>query len=172
MRYQRGRPTSSGISDVSPQAGWVFADLLLALAIIFLTSISFDTPGDNFASSNSTPNSRALASIDFDGLPRLNTQTLTLEFESFNQDLLISGIEEFKRKSLMTGDSQIIYAQIIGGYNPKSEGSEQGSLRATTFLLELKKARMAQFDSAGFDISTSNLIRPNFVVIRLAFASS
>ena len=105
-------------------------------------------------------------------MPRLNTQTLTLEFESFSQDLLISGIEEFKRKSLMTGDSQIIYAQIIGGYNPKTEGSEQGSLRATTFLLELKKARMAQFDSAGFDISTSNLIRPNFVVIRLAFASS
>ena len=170
MRYQRVRSTPQGVSDVSPQAGWVFADLLLALAIIFLTSISFDTPGDNSDSTNTTLSSSALAAVEFEGLPKLRTQTLTLEFQTFDKDTIFKGIEEFENKELVSNQYKIIYAQIIGGYDPKSEGSEQGSFRATSFLLELQKAQMAEFDSAGFDISTSNLIKPNFVVIRMAFA--
>jgi hypothetical protein len=170
MSYQRVRIPSKGVSDVSPQAGWVFADLLLALAIIFLTSISFDTPGNSSDSISNSPSSSALASIDFEGLPKLSTQTLTLEFKTFDRDGIFRGIQEFENKKLVANQYKIIYAQIIGGYDQISEGSEQGSLRATSFLLELQKARMTEFDSAGFDISTSNLIKPGFIVLRLAFA--
>ena len=170
MRYQRIRTIEQGVNDVSPQAGWVFADLLLALAIIFLTSISFDTPGNNTNATNSSVGGASLASIEFEGLPKLKTQTLTIELKTFDRDAIIKGIQDFEKKSLLSNDYKIIYAQIVGGYDQKIEGSEQGSLRATSFLLELQKARMAEFDSTGFDISTSNSIKPDFVVIRMAFA--
>lgn len=172
MRFKRSRFSSQGISDISPQAGWVFADLLLALSIIFLTSISFDTPGKSGEITSTELSSSALAEIDFTDLPKLKTKTLTLEFNEFNQEKILAGIQEFQSKDLSPRNTYIVYAQLIGGFDSKLEGSEEGSLRAAKFLIELKKSRMTEFDSAGFDISTSSLIKPGFVVMRIAFAEN
>jgi hypothetical protein len=170
MRTSRQRRTSYGQSDITPLAGWVFADLLLALAIIFLTSISFDTPGDGSASGDAQTQSN-ISQLKLEGVDQLQSEAITFSYLKFDRNLIIEDIKKYQSSRGIEGGYKVYYAQIVGGYDSKIEGSELGSLRATKFLIELKKARLSYFDGTGFDITTSKLVQPNQTLIRLALSS-
>jgi hypothetical protein len=45
-------------------------------------------------------------------------------------------------------------------------------MRATKFLIELQQARLPYFSSAGFDITTSQFVAPDQILIRVALAEA
>ena len=169
MKTSRQRRTSYGQSDITPLAGWVFADLLLALAIIFLTSISFDTPGDGSSSGTAQTQSN-ISQLKLEGVDQLQSEAITFSYLKFDSARLVADIERYQASVGATESYKVIYAQIVGGYDRQTEGSEQGSLRATKFLIQLQQARLPSFAGAGFDITTSEFVAPDQILVRVALA--
>jgi hypothetical protein len=169
MKNTRQRRTTFGQSDITPLAGWVFADLLLALAIIFLTSISFDTPGDGSASVNAQTQSN-VSQLKLEGVDQLQSEAITFSYLKFDAARIVADIERYQASIGVKEGFKVVYAQIVGGYEPQSEGSEVGSLRATKFLIDLQQARLPYFAGAGFDITTSEFVAPDQILVRLALS--
>lgn len=172
MRINRNRRTSYGQSDITPLAGWVFADLLLALAIIFLTSISFDTPGDGSNGGSTEQKNTNFSQLKFDGVEKLQSEAITFSYLTFDGTRIRADIDRYQQSLGKYGSYKVLYTQIVGGYEPQKEGSEQGSLRATKFLIELQKARLPYFSSSAFDITTSGFVAPDQILLRLALAET
>lgn len=170
MKTVRQRRNTLSQSDITPLAGWVFADLLLALAIIFLTSISFDTPGDNSGDAAKITDSN-ISQLKLDGVAQLQSEAITFSYLKFDGARLIADIDRYQESRGLKKGYKVLYAQIVGGYEAQSEGSELGSMRATKFLIELQQARLPYFSSTGFDITTSQFVAPDQILIRVALAA-
>ena len=172
MIIQRRRKEYLEQSDAASLAGWVFADLLLSLAIIFLTSISFDTPGRGGTGSGGITSGSSMPNLQAEGTYPTQSQGLTFSYKSFDEKLLRSDIAKYRSENGLTGSFKIVYAQITGGFDGLTEGSDQGSLRATAFLVAIHKANIPEFQGTGFDVSTSEFVNPSQVVIRMAIAKT
>lgn len=171
MKTSRQRRTTYGQSDITPLAGWVFADLLLALAIIFLTSISFDTPGDGSGDATKLSDSN-ISRLKLDGVEQLQSEAVTFSYLKFDGARLVADIDRFQQSRGIDSGYRVLYAQIVGGYDPQTEGSERGSMRATKFLIELQQARLPYFAGTGFDITTSQFVATDQILVRIALTGA
>ena len=152
-------------------AGWVFADLLLSLAIIFLVSISFSVP--ERAGLGSSPEKQTSGQNEFKRADLGEQAPINLGFNFYYSDFNKEKVEEdlsayFEREGL-DPQTEVIYAQIVGGFDAQSEGSDRGTLRALEFSIALKKADLEAFAKANYDLTTSSQLDPNQVALRLSF---
>jgi len=101
--------------DATLLAGWMYADLLLGLMVIFLATISF-VPIDNFVS-------KSLVKATYKQVDKAFNfnRGLSLVYEKFDAKGLEQDIEAFKKREGLDNDAEIIFAQILGGYDPKTE---------------------------------------------------
>ena len=152
-------------------AGWVFADLLLSLAIIFLVSISFSVP--ERAGLGSSPEKQTSGQNEFKRADLGEQAPINLGFNFYYSDFNKEKVEEdlsayFEREGL-DPQTEVIYAQIVGGFDAQSEGSDRVTLRALEFSIALKKADLKAFAKANYDLTTSSQLDPNQVALRLSF---
>lgn len=164
MRSKRVE-ASEFAEDVTHQAGWMYADLFLALMVIFLATISFVpklTAGPATGASK-VQESVALKSVNFD-------QGMANLYNGFDLERLRADIAAFKKKSKLSDTADIIYVQVIGGY-AKGEKASVGTLAAIDFSVKLKKEAADLFDGAAIKLDTSNSIPSGAVALRLTFAA-
>lgn len=168
----RTRPNDSDVQDDSINiAGWVFADLLLSLAIIFLVSISFSVPdrsGNNLSSDVQLSGQNEFKKADLGEQAPIN-QGFNFYYSKFNAEKLQSDLQKYFKKENLDPATEVIYAQVVGGFDPLSEGSDRGTLRALEFSIALKRAEIDAFQKANFDLTTSSQLDPNQVALRLSF---
>jgi hypothetical protein len=162
-------------------AGWMFADLLLALSVIFLATISFQS--ENFVSisqdtsTGQEGNPKNVISFDTDreslnsiksdsGLPQSG---LTLEYSVFDSTAINSDIDQYLLRTYGSLEFEVVYIQAIGGYRATEEPSDRGSLAAIEFVIELRKSEVSYMRRASIDISTSPNIESGNVLLRLVF---
>jgi hypothetical protein len=152
-------------------AGWVFADLLLSLAIIFLVSISFSVP--DRAGLGSSPDLQTSGQNEFKRADLGEQAPINLGFNfyysQFDEDRITSDLRTYFEKENLDPESEVIYAQIVGGFDPASEGSDRGTFRALDFSISLKKADLPPFRKANYDLSTSSQLTPDQIAVRLSF---
>ena len=146
--------------DVTLQGGWLFADSFLALMVIFLATISFvpvlSSPESTGFGSGGAVNSK------------LNVSSgLVLSYESFNEEAISLDIANFVQEKNLAQNYEVTYTQVVGGYDPASEDSFQGSLRAINFSIQLQNANLDVFRNSTFNVGTSNLIPSGRVVLRI-----
>jgi len=177
--------------NAADQAGWMYADLLLALMVIFLATISFvpqylDTfspsgsgvgnssqqgaggmgIGDGSAGtgSNSRPSSGIPdAEYTFD-------EGLALYYEDFDLNTFVADIERFRVQENLGEDFEIVFAQITGGYDELRETPEKGTLRAIAFSVKLKESNLDYLTNTSTAIRTSPEVPSNKVMVRFTFA--
>ena len=164
MRSKRSQ-SSDFAEDVTHQAGWMYADLFLALMVIFLATISF-VP--KFSAGIATGNTKvsetvALKSVNFD-------QGMANLYNGFDLPRLRADIEAFREKNKLSDSAEIIYVQVVGGY-AKTEKASVGTLAAIKFSVELKSQASDLFNGAAFKLDTSNSIPSGSVALRLTFAA-
>ena len=154
-------------------AGWVFADLLLSLSVIFLTSISFAAPNSTGDSTIPAQTSEQALSVQdlSNSLISPNAQGLNLYYTSFAKSKIENDLRAYFERENFSPESNVIYAQIIGGFDSKTEGSEMGTMRALEFSISLKRANIRAFEGANFDLATSESLNPIQVALRLSIAS-
>ena len=168
----RTRPTDPDVQDDSINiAGWVFADLLLSLAIIFLVSISFSVP--DRAENGSASEVNSLGQNDFKRADLGEQAPINLGFNfyysGFDKEKVQDDLSAYFERENLDPQTEVIYAQIVGGFDAQSEGSDRGTLRALEFSIALKKADLETFAKANYDLTTSSQLDPNQIALRLSF---
>jgi hypothetical protein len=160
----RARFTPEEPEDASHLAGWMYADLLLALMVIFLATISF-VP--NFADSSSAVTTQIKQISSGYNYNR----GLSLVYNGFDSNLIMSDIAKFKVKEGLPEDAEIIYAQILGGFDVNKESADKGKLRALEFSLKLSRDNPELFSTAATNLGSNLLLKKNEIALRLTFVA-
>jgi hypothetical protein len=156
---RRPRTTRRQVEDATSQGGWLFADSFLALMVIFLATISF-VP--NLA--GSTPPDQAVGSAGN------YKNAFVMVFDSYNKTLLESELKTFLTGEELPLGTKVLYAEILGGYDPASESEYDGNLKGLAFAVELKQDNLPVFSSATINVGASSSIKPNQILVRLTLA--
>jgi len=149
--------------DLTGQAGWMYTDLMLALMVIFLATISF-VP-------QFTSNSTADPDNPDYSYSKIFDESMNTLYESFNLAQIKSDIARFKLNKGMPADADIVYAQYVGGYSSGSENPSAAIARALAFSQKLDSADPELLTSAATTLSSSNVLKANQVIVRFTFAT-
>ena len=162
---RRGRASTSELGeDVTEKAGWMYADLFLALMVIFLATISF------------VPNTRTAPPGNTQATPQVSLNSINMTsgmadlYTKFDPEQMKADIEEFKKKEGMSADSEAIYVQIIGGYDGDTEKVNSATVTAINFSVDMKAQLPEIFRQAAFKIDVSDTIPSKSVAVRITFA--
>ncbi len=164
---RRSSAPASGLGeDVTEKAGWMYADLFLALMVIFLATISF-VPNERVA-----PPSGNTAQTPQVSLNSINmTSGMADLYTKFDPVKMKADIEAFKESTSMSADAEAIYVQIIGGYDGATEKINSATVTAINFSVDMKAQLPEIFNQAAFKIDVSDTIPSKSVAVRITFAS-
>ena len=158
MRKVRARRAEE---DATHQGGWLFADSFLALMVIFLATISFvPSLGGGMTGTGNIGN---IAGGNY-------VKGLNVAYEKFDAAKIQSDIEGFIKGEKLPLSSKVLFAKIVGGYNPAIEGENEAKFRALLFSAEIQKAELAYFQNAKIDLGASKLLKSNQIVLRLTLS--
>lgn len=160
----RKRVLYSETEDASQLAGWMYADLLLALMVIFLATISFVPILSNSSSAVTAQIKQISSGYNYN-------RGLSLVYNGFDSKLITEDIANFKAKEGLPEDAEIIYAQILGGFDLKTENADDGKLRALEFSIKLSKDNPNLFATAATNLGSNLLLKPNEIALRLTFVA-
>jgi hypothetical protein len=161
----RKRQVEGEAEDATLLAGWMYADLLLGLMVIFLATISF-VPIDNFVS-------KSLVKATYKQVDKAFNfnRGLSLVYEKFDAKGLEQDIEAFKKREGLDNDAEIIFAQILGGYDPKTEDAQTGRNRALIYSFSLTQDANGLFNNASVTAGGEASLTKDQVALRLTFVS-
>ena len=165
MSRGRARSEESGAEDATLLAGWMYADLLLGLMVIFLATISF-VPIDNFVSSTLVKTNYKQVDRGFNF-----NRGLSLVYDEYNSKALSSDIQAFKDKERLSADTEIIFAQVLGGYDSKTETPESGRNRALAYSFRLGADMPDLFANAATVAGADDSLKKTEIALRLTFVS-
>ena len=165
MRRNRTATSELG-EDVTEKAGWMYADLFLALMVIFLATISF------------VPNTRTAppATGNTETTPQVSLNSINMTsgmadlYTGFDAEQIKNDIAAFKKTEGMSADSEVIYVQIIGGYDGTKEKINAATVSAINFSVDMKAQLPEIFKQAAFKIDVSDTIPSKSVAVRMTFA--
>lgn len=147
--------------DATHQGGWLFADSFLALMVIFLATISFvPSLGGGLTGTGNIGN---IAGGNY-------VKGLNIAYEKFDAAKIQKDIEGFIIAEKLPRSSKVLFAKIVGGFNPATENEEDGKFRALVFSAEITKTQIAYFENAKIDLGSSKLLKSNQIVLRLTLA--
>lgn len=162
---RKKRAVGAGRSeDVTDKAGWMYADLFLALMVIFLATISF------------VPDLRTSPTGNTNVTPKVNLTSINMEsgqadlYFEFDPVKIKSNIEAYKKEKGLRTTDEIIYVQVIGGYDAKNGSANDGTLNAISYSMKLKSGLPEYFTGAQFKLDTSSNIPAKSVALRFTFA--
>jgi hypothetical protein len=167
MRQRSGRHVARKLArrreeeDATSMGGWLFADSFLALMVIFLATISFvPALGGGLIGSGNIGN---IAGGNY-------VKGLNIAYESFDAARIQQDIEGFIAAEKLPRSSKVLFAKIVGGFNPDSESEDEGKFRALLFSAQIQNSGMAYFSSAKIDLGANKLLKPNQIVLRLTLS--
>jgi len=143
----------------------MYADLLLGLMVIFLATISF-VPIDNFIS-------KSLVKATYKQVDKAFNfnRGLSLVYDKFNALALEEDIKAFKNREGLDNNAQIIFAQILGGYDPKTEKVDDGRTRALLYSFNFNNELSGLFKGTSITAGGEPSLKPGQVALRLTFVS-
>jgi len=161
----RQRPKKIGKEDdLTFLAGWMYADLFLAMMVVFLATISF-VP-EYFGN-----NSRATADSAYN-YTQIFKKPMVVTYEGFNGDLIASDIRAFIADNRLPPDTEIVYAQIIGSYIKNIESPGDAIIRAQQFSTKMDMSNLTLLNKASTTFSSTTSIPANRIVVKFTFASN
>ena len=96
---------------------------------------------------------------------------LSLVYEKFDAKGLEQDIEAFKKREGLDNDAEIIFAQILGGYDPKTEDAQTGRNRALIYSFSLTQDANGLFSNASVTAGGESSLTKDQVALRLTFVA-
>ena len=144
-------------------AGWMYADMLLGLMVIFLATVSFLPTTTRVAGSTVTsPAKQVDSGYNY-------YQGYSIIARSFSETNIRDQVAAFKKAQRIPDDSEIIFAQLLGGFDSKHESSDFGRNRALVFSYNLGKYLPDLFANSAINVGSSSALNTNEVAVRLTF---
>jgi hypothetical protein len=120
--------------DTSGLAGWIFADLILGLMVVFLATISFIPVIESFQGPS------ALGGAQTSSVARLYPQPFEKTYPSPSATQIDRDLLEFIEINSLPADSSISFLEISGSYDPLTQDSSVGVLKALKVNEELQES--------------------------------
>lgn len=95
---------------------------------------------------------------------------LNIAYEKFDAVQIQRDIEGFITAEKLPRNSTVLFAKIVGGFDPNTESENEAKFRALLFSAEITKAEIAYFQSAKVDLGASKLLKKNQIVLRLTLS--
>jgi len=153
--------------DLTGQAGWMYTDLMLALMVVFLATISFVPQflGTGASANTNSTNPNYSYSKVFD-------ESMNVVYESFSLSHIQSDIARFKISHGLSSDADIVFVQYVGGYESSKESPAMAISRALVFSQKLDNGDHEMLVKAATTLSSSNVLKTNQVIVRFTFATT
>ncbi len=162
MRLKYEEPVEE---DLTGHAGWMYTDLMLALMVIFLATISFVPQFTGNSNSVTDPNNPDYS------YSKVFDESMNTLYESFSLGQIERDISRLKISTGLPTDSDIVFAQYVGGYSSGSENPATAIARALAFSQKLDSANPELLASAATTLSSSNVLKANQIIVRFTFAT-
>jgi hypothetical protein len=151
----------AALEDASHQAGWMFADLLLALMVIFLAAQSFvpkeaSLPTFSALLSNKTSLQGTVA-------PLKTSITLT----SIDESALIIAMQNYGAIEHLPAEYTVESMVIAGGFNPKTESSDRGTATALQYAAAIGSFNLPYFKNSATLLAASSEVPDGAVILNL-----
>ena len=149
--------------DLSAQAGWMFADLLLAIAVIFLATISF------IPSKDAIPTD-ILNKAAQDARTVINKNSIPLK--SFDERTILMAMQKYAAANNLPAEYKVTSVTIVGGYDAKSESPDRGTQTALQYAAGIASLNLPQFKNTSTILASSSSVGPGQAVLNLTISSS
>ena len=154
----------AALEDASHQAGWMFADLLLALMVIFLAAQSFvpkeaSLPQFEGLLDNKTNIHSAVA-------PLKTSITLT----SLDEATLINALQNYGAIEHLPATYTIDSMVVAGGFNPKTESSDRGTATALQYAAAIASYNLPYFKNAATLLAASPEVADGSAILNVEIA--
>ena len=158
------------LEDSSSQAGWMFADLFLALTVIFLATVSFipagsngvkenlQNMGDNSSNNNASNRSLTLISNGFIG-----------EYEAESTSKFLSDLKNYLELKSLSENTTALYLEVNGNTNKLGSSNDDGNLDALKFVIKLRKDLPTILNGTNTSINVSPDVMPGRVKVKITF---
>jgi hypothetical protein len=152
--------------DLSSLAGWMYTDLLLALMVIFLATISFvpQIYGTITSDSNTVNNSQPAYKYS-----QYYEKPLVKVYSAFDINVIKQDIANFLNSEKLPVTTFVGSIQIVGGYDPLTEDSTIGISRAVEYSSLIDKSDPTILGKASTTLSSSTSIGANQVALKFTF---
>ena len=150
--------------DTSFLAGWMYADLFLAMMVVFLATVTFipEYIGNlDQSATNSAYNYQ-----------KVYDKPMLVVYEGFNADQIKTDILNFIKSEKLSANAEIVYAQIVGAYDPKTETAADAILRAQSFSQKMDLSNETLLHHASTTLNSTTSIAPNRVAVKFTFATN
>lgn len=155
------------VEDTTAQGGWMYADLFLALMVIFLATVSF-VPQFNIGGTGVTNKAPGETVYSYS---EIYPERLDIVFDKYDYQFLVNSISLFLKARGIAGDSEIVYVHIISGYDAGSENPQVAIDRALAFNAAIDKSNHKLLQHASTNLSSSSSIAPKQTLLQITFAS-
>ena len=153
--------------DLTGQAGWMYTDLMLALMVVFLATISFVPQFmGNGSAAITDPNDPNYS------YSKIFNESMNTLYENFSLAHIQSDIARFKSSHGLPADADIVYAQYVGGYSSGSESPSVAIARALAFSQKLDNSAHDMLANSATTLSSSNVLKASQVIVRFTFATN
>lgn len=152
----------AALEDASHQAGWMFADLLLALMVIFLAAQSF-VPHEA-----SLPQFAGLLgdSVNVKGNIKVLKTSITLV--SLDEATLINALQNYGAIQHLPADYTIDSMVVAGGFNAATESSDRGTATALQYAAGIASYNLPYFKNSATLLAASSQVPDGAVVLNIS----
>lgn len=147
--------------EVLGLAGWMYADLFLALMVIFLATISF-VPALSHVSIAAPSSKKTTTTADY-------FKAMSRTYTNFSLAQVERDVYAFQQSEGMPEGTPVIFAHFIGGYQTGNETTSDGNFRALVFSQKLHSAASGMFSSMQTHIDSSTELASNQVAVVFTF---
>ena len=154
------------LEDTSLLAGWMFADLLLALMVIFLAAQSF-VPKEA-----SLPQFAGLLSNTTNITAQPNRLKTSITLTSIDESALIVALQNYGAIQHLPASFTIESLVIAGGFNVKTESSDRGTATALQYAAAIASFNLPYFKNSATLLAASSDVPDGAVILNLQIAST
>jgi hypothetical protein len=140
----------------------MYADLFLALMVIFLATISFVPALVHIPHKVTSVTQKAKTKTDY-------FKAFSRTYDKFDLTQINSDISQFATEQGLPGSAAVVYGHFIGGFNPTVETASDGTFRALIFSQKLTSDTTGVFTKMQSNINASTELKPSQVAIVLTF---
>ena len=146
----------------------MFADLFLALTVIFLATVSFiPTVTTEPRSVNSNQNNKIILNPVQDQNKVLISNGFIGEYPSKSTNLFISEINEYMKNRGLPQSTSALFLEVIGNTTEFGVANDAGNLDALKFVINLRKEIPAVLSGTNTSINLSPDVKPGTVRVKI-----
>jgi len=169
-------PNFEATEDVAGQAGWMFSDMLIALMVVFLATItfipqSFSNSTSNLSSGIGENNNVAGTGGGFTYVEQFE-QVFINTYRTDQIGEIVDDTALFLEQNGLPADANIDSLQIVSGYDNASEQPDVAIQRSIEFSRLVDLEFPGLFDKAATVLGASSQLNASLVTIRLTFSAN